>query len=95
MTNGERMVWAATYAVNYVKEMSTQWEHCCGARSNAEYTKLRDEAEEVAIHSAIESASCAVRHLRDAEPEIREGWGEDSDVFKMAEEMLTPGHLGS
>jgi hypothetical protein len=72
MTEGEKKIWAAAYAA--------AWVH--GIRQR-EVTGIAMSTTE-----AIESAWAAVVEAREAVDEVREGWGEDHEMYTMLEEML-------
>lgn len=82
MTKGERQVWAATYAAEFVDCLKHPPEYAC--RSDA----ARDEWESGQIHSAVESAGCAVRYLRDNVDSIRRSYNESGPTYLMMCEML-------
>ena len=82
MTEGEKIIWAAVF----VKECDTKF-----APPHLRLPKQRKEREEwargVAV-SAIETTCYGVRMLRGVEPDVVEGFGEDSDVVAMLREMI-------
>lgn len=83
MSEGERMVWAATYA-----RVRAEWMD----RGLPDHVSIHNDEARAAWESdcagqAIEHAYAAVIALRKALPETLEGWGEDSDVYRMAAEM--------
>ncbi len=78
MTEGEKMVWAATYTANLD---FTPPPHM--ARDN----EARIEWEKGIVAGAIESAGGAVEYLREAGPMVVAGFGEKSDVYAMWKEI--------
>ena len=83
MTEGEQMVWAATYA-----RMRADWMAHPMPDSCVHDAKAREEYESLGTHNAIEGACYAVLALREALPGIAEGYDPDSDVYRMAAEMV-------
>jgi hypothetical protein len=85
LTPGERMVWAAVYA----KERDIR-----NPPRDLNYPKnveaLREWERGQAYH-AIESACYAVQAMREAADHMKNGFGEDSDVYQMFVDMLGDG----
>lgn len=76
MTNNEKLVWAAAYAVELnQREVFHQT-----------YGGERNEVADTA--TAAEVAWSAVVRMRDALPAVEEGWGEDDEVTEMLREMI-------
>lgn len=73
MTDGEKLVWAATYAASYEAEVQKHME--LGTRVEA--------------LPAIENASLATLDLRDAHDKVRGNFGPESEVYEMYKEMLS------
>jgi len=72
MTLGEQAIWAAAYAV--ARRKMLDWKRAHGGE---EYHQ-----------GAIEDAAYAVINAREHRQEMVDGWGEDSDVVKLLDEML-------
>lgn len=87
MTDGEKMVWAAVYAVGYNEAINPPPE--IAALLGGPGYISREEHENQGVHAAIEAASYAVESMREAAPEIKEGFDCDGcDVYKMLKEIL-------
>ena len=72
MTEGEKLVWAAAYASEYLSHITSH--ELIGTSMD--------------IPKCIESAWRAVVEMRESRQAVKEGWGESDDVFKMLQEML-------
>lgn len=72
MNENEKLVWAATYAAEYVS-------------MHEKYCSLGIEPH---ILTAVEAAWGAVSDMRDAKEAYIEGWGEDCESTKMLLEMI-------
>ncbi len=75
MTEGEKLVWAAAFACDW------RLQH----RDNHRY------GTPVHVATAVENAWAAVQELRGVRRVVVEGWGADSPVVAMLEEMLKGG----
>jgi len=89
MTDGEKMVWAATFSLwlkkNFSFEVTPKGIYASGKEKELEKWRKGQ------VNSAIEHARSAVDDMRRALPGIIEGWdcdGEEHKVTKMLKEML-------
>lgn len=82
MTQGEKMVWAAVFAQEYVKMMHPDPYF---AFINRDHKK---SCEQNSVHQAVEAACGAVEYLREEAPDIKEGFDGVTNVYTMLEEML-------
>ncbi len=80
MTDGERMVWAAVYARNYNRIDKSEGRPD-GSQAAQEWAKAK-------VMDSIERAGCAVEYLREVREELKEWFGDDSDIHKMYLEMV-------
>tara|TARA_R110000823_G_scaffold101636_13_gene218357 strand:+ start:350 stop:580 length:231 start_codon:yes stop_codon:yes gene_type:complete len=72
MTDNERLIWAATYSAEYVRQMQQYLDHGI----------------DMQIVSAIESAWDAVDSARQAYTEMRKGFDETDEVYTMLCDMI-------
>jgi hypothetical protein len=72
MTENEKLIWAATYSAEYIRQIKDQSYHGIS----------------VSVSMAIETAWDAVVSARGAHEDVREGWGEDDEVYQMLCEMI-------
>jgi len=82
MTQGERLVWAAAYAKEF--DLRNPPRECCLPKNDAMWR----EWEESQVHQAIELACCAVAYMRRVRGDIQNGYGKDSDVAQMLDDIL-------
>ena len=85
LTQGEKMVWAAVYGVEYMRRVNMQPLDGPAGEGSREWWEAWEREQ---AHSAIESAACAVELMRSSEPEIEDGFGSDHEVTQMLRAML-------
>jgi hypothetical protein len=83
MTDGEQLVWAAVFAKLY--DLSNPPPHVTKPGRD----KVWRAWERGQVVDAVERAGHAVRYLREIRGHVKEGFGDNSDVYQMLVEMLT------
>ena len=79
MTSGERLIWAAAFAKHY--DISSPGKV---VEDNARWRQW----EELRTVQAIECAGGAVERCRESLADVRTGFGEDSETYKMLADIL-------
>jgi hypothetical protein len=83
LTTGERRVWASVYA----QRLQDMREYPSGLYVPGNEDQV-DVFEATCILGAIEAACHAVQHLREHASAVKEGFGEDNEVYLMLAEMI-------
>lgn len=72
MTQGEKMVWASAYAIEYM-----------GQQKDRAGLGIKPSVE-----TAVELAWAAVFYLRKSRDAVKDGWGDDFEGLEMLDEMI-------
>ena len=75
MTEGEKLVWAAAFASLWAQQKHDNYQY----------------GTPVYVAGAVEGAWGAVYEMREVRPTVAEGYGADSEVCRMLDEMLKGG----
>ena len=71
LTENEKLIWAAVYAAEWSRQLDAR-----GARGTP-----------MNVPTCVENAWAAVVEAREADDAVKEGWGEDTDVYLMLKQM--------
>jgi len=91
MNLGEKMVWACIFSKEYDKVMNVNdvpSKKDLGASNMDEWNDKWEELLLDKLSVRCEDACHAVLRLRQIEPSVKDGYGEDSYVYKMLYEMI-------
>lgn len=72
LTENEKLIWAASYAV--------EWSRGLEARA--------ERGVPMYVPTYIENAAAAVVEAREAHDSVKEGWGEEDEVYLMLKQMM-------
>ncbi len=87
MTDGERMIWAATFATCTFPKLYNPPPYLCTPDHESE----RTEWSKAVVASAVEDAHHSVLNAREAMDSVKDGWGHESGESKALAEMITKG----